>query len=226
MPTETFFKLNPEKRENILACAIGTFAENGYTGTSVESVAKCAGIAKGALYRYFTGKKDLYMLVVSHLVDEIDQYAREFLASRKGQNVFDTLRDWLVTIYEFQKQFSTHHKVLCNILYQEDLDFKGEVLAKFGKLSTNYTRQLFQHGIASGEVSEEIDLETAGFIVECVIDRFRDGVSVPFLDHGFGLYQQPQEIINRKAALITEAFRQAFGKFPAENNTPPAESKE
>lgn len=226
MPTETFFKLNPVKREKIVACAIRIFAENGYTGTSMESVAKCAGIAKGALYRYFTGKKDLYMLVVSHLVDEIDQYAQEFLASRKEQNVFDTIRDWLVAIYEFQKQFSTHQKVLCNILYQEDLEFKGEVLAKFGELSTYYTRQLFQHGIARGEVSEKIDLDTAGFIIESVTDRFHHGISMPFLDLGLGLYQQPQEIINRKAALVTEAFRRAFGNFPAENNTSPAESKE
>ena len=214
MPTKTFYKLDSKKRSKIVACAIKNFAKNGYTGTSMESVAKCAGIAKGALYRYFTGKKDLYMEIINHLVDEIDQYAQEFLASRKGQNVFDTIRDWLVAIYEFQKKFSTHQKVLCNILYQENLEIKGEVLAKFGKLSTHYTRLLLQHGIARGEVSEEIDLDTAGFIIESVVDRFHDGVAMPFLDHGFGLYQQPQEIINRKASLVIEAFRRAFGKHP------------
>jgi AcrR family transcriptional regulator len=215
MPTETFLKLNPEKREKIVACAIGNFAKNGYTGTSMESVAECAGIAKGALYRYFTGKKDLYMFIVSHLVDDVDLYAKEFLAQRKGQNVFQTIRDWMVAIYDFQERFSTHQKVLCNILYQEDLDFKGEVLAKFGKLSTHYTRLLLQQGIARGEVYEEIDLEAAGFIIESVIDRFHDGISMPYLDHGFGLYQQPQEVINRKSDLVIEAFRRAFGKRPA-----------
>ena len=72
----------------------------------------------------------------------------------------------------------------------------------------------------------KIDLDTAGFIIESVTDRFHHGISMPFLDLGLGLYQQPQEIINRKAALVTEAFRRAFGNFPAENNTSPAESKE
>ncbi len=70
MPTETFFKLNPEKRERICACAIKNFAEKGYTGTSMDSVAKCAGIAKGALYRYFTAKKDLYLEIIDHLVEQ------------------------------------------------------------------------------------------------------------------------------------------------------------
>jgi len=226
MPTETFLKLNPEKRERIVACAIKNFAEKGFTGTSMDSVAKCSGIAKGALYRYFTGKKDLYIEVIDHLVNEVNQYAQEFLASRKEQNVFETIRDWLVAIYAFQERFLTHRKVLCNILYQEDLEFKGEVLAKFGKLSTYYTRLLLQHGIARGEVSEEIDMEAAGFIIESVVDRFHDGASMPFLDHGFGLYQQPQEVINRKADLVIEAFRRAFGTLPAEGNTSQATSSE
>lgn len=226
MPTETFLKLNPEKRERIVACAIKNFAEKGFTGTSMDSVAKCSGIAKGALYRYFTGKKDLYIEVIDHLVNEVDQYAQEFLASRKGQNVFETIRDWLVAIYAFQEKFSTHQKILGNILYQENLDFKGEVLAKFGKLSTYYTRLLLQHGIAHGEVHEEIDMEAAGFIIESVIDRFHDGASMPFLDHGFGLYQQPQEVINRKADLVIEAFRRAFGTPFAEGNTFHAVSSE
>jgi len=221
MPTKTFYKLDSQKRSKIVACAIEHFANNGYTGTSMDSVAKCAGIAKGALYRYFTGKKDLFMEIVNHLEDEIDRYTQEFLAGRKGQNVFDTIRDWLVAIYEFQKRFSMHQKVLCNILYQEDLEFKGEALAKFGELSTYYTRQLLQHGIARGEVSEEIDLEAAGFIIESVTDRFLHGVSMPYLDHGFGLYQQPQEIINRKASLVIEAFRRAFGKYPVGVNDLP-----
>lgn len=226
MPTETFLKLNPEKRERIVACAIKNFAEKGFTGTSMDSVAKCSGIAKGRLYRYFTGKKDLYMEVVDQLVKKMNQYAQEFLTSRKGQNVFNTIRDWIVSIYDLQKRFSKHQKVLCNILFEEDLEFKGEVLAKFGELSTYYSRLLLQHGIARGEVHEEIDMEAAGFIIESVIDRFHHGVSMPFLDHGFGLYQQPQEVINRKADLVIEAFRRAFGTPLAEGNTSHTASSE
>ena len=212
MPTKTFNKLNPEKKQKIINCAVEIFARNGYSGTSMDSVAECAEIAKGALYRYFTGKKDLFILVVDTLVDEIHQYAQDFLESHKEINVFDTIRDHLVSIYTLQDRFSKHQKVLCNILYQEQLDFKGEVLAKFGKLTTHYTRLLLQRGIARGEVQEDIDLESASFIIESVMDRFHDGVIMQYLDHGFGLYQQTQEVINRKADQIIEAFRRAFGK--------------
>jgi AcrR family transcriptional regulator len=212
MSTETYSRLGTEKKQKIIHAAIDNFVRSGYSGTSMEAVAESAGVAKGALYRYFSSKKDLFMLVVDHLVEDMDHYAQEFLKSHSETNVFTTLYDHLVAIYDIQKRFSMHHEVLCNILYQEHIDFKGEVLAKFGKLTTQYTRLVLQRGIARGEVRDDIDVDAAAFMIDSVIDRFHDGVWIPFLDHGFGLYQQPQEAINRKAALITDAFRRAFGK--------------
>lgn len=212
MPTKTFLKLSPEKRERIIAVAVDEFSRRGYSGTIMDAVAEEAGIAKGALYRYFEGKRDLYFTVIDKLVDEFDAYGREFLEARKDQNVFQTMRDHLVSIYKLLERFSKYSKILCNIFYQEHLEFKGEVLAKFGKLTTYYTRLLLQRGIARGEVREDLDLDAAAFILDCVIDRFHDGATMQFVDHGFGLYQQPQEVINRKADQVVDAFRRGFGK--------------
>lgn len=212
MPTITFQKLKPDKQKKIIDCAIRTFAEKGYTGASMEVVADTAGIAKGALYRYFSSKQDLFMQVVDNLREDIQDFASAYLAARKDQNAFDTIRDLLVSIYDFQKRFSVHHRVLCNVLYQEDLAFKGEVLAKFGKLSTHYYRLLLQQGIACGEVRADVDLDAAGFVIQSVEDRFHHGVIMPFLDMGFALYHQPQEVLEEKADQIIEIFRRAFGK--------------
>ena len=185
----------------------------------MESVAEKAGIAKGALYRYFDGKKDLYMLVVDTLVTEIDQYAQDFLEEHRNSDSFQTIRDHLISIYMLWEKFHVHMKILCNVLYQEHIDFKGEVLAKFGKLTMNYTRRVLQRGIARGEISEDIDLEAAAFMVDSVIDRFHDGVMMEFLDHGYGLYRQPQEVINLKADQIMQLFRSALCKNSGRDST-------
>ncbi len=215
MPSETFEKLDSQKKERIVQCALDCFAQNGYTKCSMDMIADKAGIAKGALYRYFDGKKDLYLMLVGNLVNEIDQYVQKFLEEHRNQDAFTTLRDHLVSIYTLEGRFAMHNNVLCNILYQEHLEFKGEVLAKFGRLSTYYTRLVLQRGIARGEIREDIDLDAAAFMIDSVMDRFHDGVLMEFMDHGFGLYRQPQEIINRKALQIVNAFRQAFGRQAA-----------
>lgn len=212
MPTETFLRLDREKRDKISRCATQNFAEKGYTGTSMDAVAEAAGVAKGALYRYFTSKKDMYMHVVDILRDDAREFVEEFLEERREQSIFETIRDWLVSIHLIHDRLAVHHNVLCNVLYQESVDFKGEVLAKFGKLSTQYYRQILQQGIARGEVREDLDIDAAAFVVQSVQDRFHDGATMPYLDMGFALYQQPQAVIENKADHIIDIFHRAFGK--------------
>ncbi len=212
MPTDTFLRLNEEKRTNITRCATNAFAANGFTGTSMDSVAEAAGVAKGALYRYFTNKKDIYLHVVDALREDTQQYIIEFLDQRSEQDVFDTMRDWLVSSYVTQEHFSTHRQVLCNVLYQESIDFKEEVLTRFGNLSSHYVKLAIQKGIANGTINEDVNLDAAAFIVQCVEDRFHDGVTIPLLDMGYALYNQPQAVIQYKADQIIDLFRRAFGK--------------
>jgi AcrR family transcriptional regulator len=49
----------PRRRRSILETATRLFVEQGYRRTSVEQVAKAAGIAKGTLYLYYANKSQL-----------------------------------------------------------------------------------------------------------------------------------------------------------------------
>lgn len=48
------------RREQILREATHLFAENGYQGTSIRSIAQACGISEAAIYRHFDGKQGLY----------------------------------------------------------------------------------------------------------------------------------------------------------------------
>jgi AcrR family transcriptional regulator len=49
----------PARREAILEAALELFAERGFHGTTVPSVAEQAGVGAGTLYRYFESKESL-----------------------------------------------------------------------------------------------------------------------------------------------------------------------
>lgn len=51
---------DPGKRQAILEQAIRTFAEFGFRGTDVQTIADRAGVGKGTVYRYFGSKQDLF----------------------------------------------------------------------------------------------------------------------------------------------------------------------
>lgn len=53
-----------ERREAVLAAALGVFAARGYHGTPTTDVARAAGISHAYLFRLFPTKADLFVAVV------------------------------------------------------------------------------------------------------------------------------------------------------------------
>lgn len=54
--------------ERVVAAATHLFAAQGYERTSVQEIVDAAGVAKGAMYHYFTGKDDLLFEVYHRIL--------------------------------------------------------------------------------------------------------------------------------------------------------------
>lgn len=57
-----------EKKQAILTAAAELFTENGFDGTSMNAIAKRAGITPNTIYWYFPGKDDVLIGVLNDLV--------------------------------------------------------------------------------------------------------------------------------------------------------------
>jgi AcrR family transcriptional regulator len=57
-------------RTLIVSVARDLFAAHGYAGTSIEDIARQAGVAKGALYHHFSGKDALFRAVYEAVLSE------------------------------------------------------------------------------------------------------------------------------------------------------------
>jgi len=55
--------------ESLLAVAVEAFNVRGYDGTSMEDLAKAAGITKSSIYHHVTGKEELLRLSVTRALD-------------------------------------------------------------------------------------------------------------------------------------------------------------
>ncbi|MEV7618526.1 helix-turn-helix domain-containing protein [Microbacterium sp. NPDC089321] len=65
-----------ELRTGVVAAAIDLFAEQGFEATSVEQIAKAAGVSRSTFFRQFGGKEDVVFTDHEALLDEL----RTFLA--------------------------------------------------------------------------------------------------------------------------------------------------
>ncbi|CAM3736367.1 TetR/AcrR family transcriptional regulator [Occultella aeris] len=53
-----------QTRDALVVAARGAFAEQGYHGANLETIARDAGFSKGAVYSNFDGKADLFLAVI------------------------------------------------------------------------------------------------------------------------------------------------------------------
>ena len=58
-----------DRTEQILAVAIDEFAERGYSGASMVTIATAAGISKPLIYQYFGSKDGLYLACLNHVAE-------------------------------------------------------------------------------------------------------------------------------------------------------------
>jgi len=59
-----------QSRRRIVETARALFHAKGYTSTSMDDIVQEAGMTKGSLYHYFTGKEALGTAVVEHMIAE------------------------------------------------------------------------------------------------------------------------------------------------------------
>ena len=65
-------------KEKILVAALRLFAVNGYEAVSVSQIAGELGITKGALYKHYKNKRDIFDSIINRM-DELDyERAREY----------------------------------------------------------------------------------------------------------------------------------------------------
>lgn len=64
-------------REKLLQAAMDIFIAKGYHAASVDDVARQAGVSKGLLYHYFSGKEGLLEAMVNNRIQEVVEVMEE-----------------------------------------------------------------------------------------------------------------------------------------------------
>ena len=75
-----------ETKEKILVAALHLFAKDGYEAVSVSKIAEKLGITKGALYKHYESKRDIFNSIVVRMSQLDHEIARKYGVP---ENVFD-----------------------------------------------------------------------------------------------------------------------------------------
>ena len=67
-----------DTKERIMQTALDMFSRRGYDAVSVSDIAGALGITKGALYRHYKNKRDIFDHIIAHMEAEDLRRVREF----------------------------------------------------------------------------------------------------------------------------------------------------
>ena len=142
-------KPKQERTGEIIQAAVDEFLEKGYDGTSMESIARRAGVSKGGLYHHFSSKEDILLQANQKLnepVYSIMQEAARNQSASKGLSWYieNYLEYWLDHKREMVFYMLSYVKLLDNpSLWRMYESYTENMIAFF--------KDLYQRGIDSGE---------------------------------------------------------------------------
>jgi AcrR family transcriptional regulator len=191
-------------RERLLRAARSVFARRGFHGASVEEIASEAGFSTGALYSNFTGKEDLFLVLMER---EIEEHAREIsdaVGARASMSERATggARQWM-------RMIQREPEVL--LLFMEfwaygvrDARVRPKVAARFAQV-----RELLTRLIADGVREFDLELDIPAEQLAVAIDALADGIARQKLADPDAV---PDELMGRVLSLLFAGATRPTGR--------------
>jgi len=155
-----------QTRDRIVACARQVFSRDGVTNTSLEQVAKEAGVTRGAVYWHFRDKADLFRAV------RADTGTLLRLGPRGSG---DALRRLETTLVEAVRRLRgeaaarrTYEVMLWKCEYVDELAPVRTELMKAGGVFAEELRQLYAQALTEGVTEPGLDPKLAALETLCL----------------------------------------------------------
>ena len=121
-----------ETREKLLKSALELYTEKGYHTTTVDEIAKNAGLSTGVAYRYFKNKKDLLLAAITYGFSEIKN-----LAEVEENDLFG--KDLEHTLSAFERIHTEY------FAFHEELEGLRHSDSDVGRLYDEFTKSAIQN---------------------------------------------------------------------------------
>ncbi|MDA3885251.1 MAG: TetR/AcrR family transcriptional regulator [Candidatus Delongbacteria bacterium] len=113
-----FEKKDPTSKEKIILSAMELFARNGFIPTTVDSIAKKAGLSKGSIYNYFKSKEEIFKAIISTMLEFSDIMISEI---KKIKEPLEKLENIIAQSAEFCKRDPEFARMYTSCFFQPEL---------------------------------------------------------------------------------------------------------
>jgi TetR/AcrR family transcriptional regulator, fatty acid metabolism regulator protein len=164
------------RRKQIIKTSVERIATQGYGNTSLDDIAKSAGISKSVIAYHFKHKDNLIRQTANSLLEELSEYVRKEIDLY--DSAADKMRVYIKSNFKFliinRNNFLVSLDIGLNIKPWEDQNLFS-LITYVG--CQKRIQNILKYGLKTGEFREDIDLDAIASIVQGAID----GISLQWI---------------------------------------------
>lgn len=193
--TATFEKADESRREALLAVAIRAFADKGYNGTSVNAIAREAGVSIGSLYSYFPSKEDLFLSIIERGRGLLEAE----LGMIEGLGLMEAFEALLRAAARAAKAEPEINQIYLDATTQGLRGMAERLSRGIEEMSASFYRRLLDGAAARGELRPGLELGAAAFCLDNLLLLFQFSFSSAYYRDrlriflGLGMDEEPDE---------------------------------
>ncbi|WP_214367241.1 TetR/AcrR family transcriptional regulator [Pseudonocardia sp. H11422] len=219
MPTDTWHRLPAARRQAVLEAAEAEFAARGFSGGSLNAIARNAKVSKGSLFQYFTDKAELY----AHLSDLASVRIRTAMVRRIEkmswtEDFFGSLRAMLLVWTEY---FDTHpidRAFTAAVSLEPDPAARSAVRFVVNRHYIEVLRPLLQIARDAGQLDREADLDAFLALLLLLMPHLAIAPTSPGLDPVLGLTEADPATTAEAVDRLVGALRSGFAPRDADGS--------
>lgn len=224
MPKPTFFHLPADKRQRIVDAAVEEFGARPYAKATLDRIVEDAGVSKGSMYQYFSGKSDLYVwLLTAYMADRKLAYIGA-MAPPEGATAWEVLERAFLAGVRFAAAEPQLTRLASRFLrdHQQEPEL-AEVSARNQAAGRAWMTDLLTRAQARGELRADLDV---GMVTTVLLHALGEGM-LEHLAHRLGLsvpefYAQPEATqslsdadLHEIVQGVTRLFREGAAPSPS-----------
>ena len=211
MPTVTWARVDPARRAAVIEAAEAEFGVHGFSGGSLNVIARRAGVAKGSLFQYFADKRDLYAFIA----DIASQRVRAYMEDRireldPSRPFFDFLTDWLDAWVAYFADHPHERALHAAATLEVDAEARVSVQNVIHRHYLEVLRPLVRDAHVRGDLRADSDTDALMSLLLMIFPHLALAPYVRGLDPILGLDEptpdQPALAVRRLVAVLAAAF--------------------
>ncbi|MCR5034939.1 MAG: TetR/AcrR family transcriptional regulator [Clostridia bacterium] len=179
-------KLTEDQQALIIEQATCEFAEKGYKGAGLSTIAKNAGVSVGVIYKYYADKEELFHACVSKSIDYLDEALSR--AGGEDKSLPDMIRALVnqtqVACRERPEYFRMYHQITTS----DDAEQAKELAEIIERPSAKAYKDAIRRAQKEGLIDGQLDAGAGAFFFDNLMMMLHYAYSCTYYTERMSIY--------------------------------------